>query len=209
MIGLVNYGVGNLRSVENAVRWVGGEVRLVDTAADLDGVNGVILPGVGAFAAAMTALNESGFSDAIRDWATVKRRPLLGVCLGMQLLAKESTEGGTVAGIGVIDARVERIRPDGGARVPHVGWNLVEKRRDSVLWNGNERATCYFVHSYALVFDDPETAERCVIGTTDHGGEIVAMAADDNVMGAQFHPEKSQRDGLDMLANFVRVADAW
>lgn len=209
MIGVINYDAGNIRSVENAVRWVGGETLLVDRPGQLDEVRGVILPGVGAFIPAMRELEKAGLADALRDWGLEKGRPLLGVCLGMQLLAARGTEGGEHPGLGLVPAEVVAIEPANGARVPHVGWNLVEKTSDAALWDGLARATCYFVHGYKIRFPRPDDADTWVIGTTDHGGPIAALVEHGNVMGAQFHPEKSQKDGLAILKAFVRTADAW
>ena len=209
VIGVINYDAGNIRSVENAVRWVGGEARLIDRPAQLDDVRGVILPGVGAFIPAMRQLENAGLADALRDWVSVRQRPLLGVCLGMQLLAARGTEGGEYSGLGLVPAEVVPIEPAKGIRVPHVGWNLVEKSKDATLWDGLDQATCYFVHGFRLRFAASEVARDWVIGTTDHGGPIAAMVERANVMGAQFHPEKSQKDGLAILKAFVRAAEAW
>lgn len=205
MIGLLNYGVGNLRSVLNALRWIGAPAQLIDSPAQLDGARGLILPGVGAFIPAMEKLREKGFIEPLRKWALTDRKPLLGVCLGMQLLAATGTEGAEHPGLGVIDATVTKLTTAPGVRVPHVGWNHVRKVRNARLWANLEQAECYFVHSYQLSFADRAAYERTVIGETDNGGPIVAMVAQDNVVGAQFHPEKSQRDGLAILKNFAEL----
>lgn len=209
MIGLINYGAGNIRSVQNAVRWIGGESVVIEAPAELKHVNGVILPGVGAFIPAIRALESAGLADALRRWALEDQRPLLGVCLGMQLMARRGTEGGTYEGLGLMPAEIVRLVPGAGARIPHVGWNQIEMRGGGVLWRGIQTATCYFVHSYQMSFPDAADQARCVTGMTDHAGPIVATVEDGNIMGAQFHPEKSQRDGLDMLRNFIEVAERW
>jgi glutamine amidotransferase len=209
MIGLVNYGVGNLRSVLNALRWIEAPAQLIDTPAQLEGIRGLILPGVGAFIPAMERLRDMGFIGPLRKWALDDRKPLLGVCLGMQLLAATGTEGAEYPGLGIIDARVARLTSAPGVRVPHVGWNRVRKLREARLWGNLEQAECYFVHSYQLSFADRAAYERTVIGETDNGGPIVAMVSQDNVLGAQFHPEKSQRDGLAILKNFAELSREW
>ena len=197
MLAVVNYGAGNIRSVVNALTWLETEVRVADRPAALADAAGVILPGVGAFIPAMERLDALGFADALRDWVTVRGRPLLGICLGMQLLAERGTEGGERAGLGLIAARVERLAGSASARV-----------RPATLWGTLEGAVCYFVHGYQLAFADSEARKRWLVGTADHGGEVIAMAEHELVMAAQFHPEKSQRDGLAMLANFVEFCAA-
>jgi len=208
MLAVVNYGAGNIRSVVNALTWLETEVRVADRPAALADAAGVILPGVGAFIPAMERLDALGFADALRDWVTVRGRPLLGICLGMQLLAERGTEGGEHAGLGLIAARVERLAGSASARVPHVGWNAVARVRPATLWGTLEGAVCYFVHGYQLAFADSEARKRWLVGTADHGGEVIAMVEHELVMAAQFHPEKSQRDGLAMLANFVEFCAA-
>lgn len=209
MIGLINYGVGNLRSVTNALRWIEAPMQLIERPEQIKEVDGLILPGVGAFKPAMQKLNEAEFTGPIQRWASEEGRPLLGVCLGMQLLAKKGLESGDCKGLGLIDGIVERLVPVEGVRVPHMGWNKVEKISDARLWDGLDSADCYFVHSYHMTINDPDEYDRTAIGTTDHGIPIVAMVECDNVMGTQFHPEKSQHDGLAILKNFVKFVRQW
>ena len=203
MLGIINYGAGNLRSLCNAVDWVGGRWTVIDAPAQMDTVSAVVLPGVGAFIPAMERLRAAGFVDALRDWALVRKRPLIGVCLGMQMLADRSTEGGECEGLGLIPGTVERFAPAPGLRIPHMGWNRVERTRPSLLWGEMETATCYFVHSYH--FQVAAGAAEAVVGRAEHGDSFVAMVEMDNVMGTQFHPEKSQKDGLAILSNFVKA----
>lgn len=197
-VGICDYGVGNLRSVERALAHGGAVAIVTDDGERLAGCDGLVLPGVGAFAVAAASLRSAGLDDAVRAFAA-SDRPVLGVCLGFQLLFSESDEGSGGAGLGLIPGRVRRLDASRG-KVPHIGWNVLAMRRDSGLLDGvADQTRAYFVHSYAAIPDDPQT----VIATTDHGGEIVAAAELDNVAGTQFHPEKSGVAGLRIYANFI------
>lgn len=197
-IGICDYGVGNLRSVERALGRGGGDAILSADAQELADCDGLVLPGVGAFAVAAQALRSRGLDDAIRAVAG-SGRPILGVCLGFQLLFNDSDEGVGEAGLGLIPGRVRRLRPAHG-KVPHMGWNRLTVTRPSSLLAGvNDGAYAYFVHSYAATPDD----EACVVAMTDHGGEIVAAVEAGNIAGTQFHPEKSGTTGLHVYASFV------
>ena len=200
MIGVVDYGMGNLRSVLNALEAVDAPARLVSTPAQAREAERLILPGVGAFGAAMERLDEQGFSEALPNLVAAGR-PLLGICLGMQLLAERSTEHGEHSGLGLVAGDVARIETDPSLRVPHVGWNDVNVVRDTRLLAGLPDApTFYFVHSYVFETSDPSA----VTATCDYGRPLTACVEGDGVFGAQFHPEKSQRDGLALLRNFAR-----
>lgn len=197
-IGVCDYGVGNLRSVERALAHGGGTAVITAGARELAGCDGLVLPGVGAFAVAAQALRRRGLDDAIAELAA-SGRPILGVCLGFQLLFSDSDEGDGDAGLGLIPGRVRRLRPAVG-KVPHMGWNRLRITRPSSLLGGvDDGDHVYFVHSYAATPDDA----RCVVAVTDHGGEIVAAVEDGNITGTQFHPEKSGAAGLRVYANFV------
>jgi glutamine amidotransferase len=191
--------MGNLRSVLNAFERVGAEARLVSEPAEVVAAERVVVPGVGAFRDAIATLRERGLAQALRDVASAGR-PLLGVCLGMQLLATRSSEFGDHAGLDLIPGTVERLRPE-GLRVPHVGWNDLEVRRrdDPLLRDLGPEPTFYFLHSYEFRPNDP----GAVTGVTDYGGPITATVAAGNVFGAQFHPEKSSDDGLTLLRGFL------
>jgi glutamine amidotransferase len=155
----------------------------------------------------MAQLTASGFAPALREWATAGR-PLLGICLGMQLLAQVSEEHGEHAGLGIVDARIVRLKAGPGVRIPHVGWSTVERVRRAKLWGELESATCYHVHSYAFSFEHDEAGACWTIGVAEHGVPFASMIERDNVMGVQFHPEKSQADGLAVLRNFLAYAAA-
>ena len=203
MISVIDYGVCNLGSMLNMLRKVGAEAQLVSTAAELERAEKLVLPGVGAFDNGMGALRERRLAEALRKRVLQDKVPLLGVCLGMQLLGRRSEEGG-MEGLGLVDADVRRIRlaPDSKKKVPHMGWNLLAPRRDSLLLRElAARSRFYFCHSYHLVCADPGD----VLATADYGGEFVAVLQHDNVYGVQFHPEKSHRFGMALLHNFAEL----
>ncbi len=201
MIAIVDYGMGNLRSVLNAFERVApGAARLTAEPADVLAAERVVVPGVGAFRDAIAALRARGLAQAVRDFAA-SGRPLLGVCLGMQLLATRSSEFGEYDGLDLIPGSVELLRTDPELRVPHVGWNDLEVRRadDPILGGLGPEPTFYFVHSYEYVPDDP----AAVTAVTDYGRPVTACVGAGNVLGVQFHPEKSGTDGLALLTAFA------
>ncbi len=197
-VGICDYGVGNLRSVERAILAGGARSVVSGEPAELSGCDGIVLPGVGAFGVAAAALAERGLDTLVREVAA-SGRPVLGVCLGFQLLFADSDEGGGGAGLSLLPGTVRRLQTHRG-KVPHMGWNPVHLVRPSALLDGVAEAEhMYFVHSYAATPDDPAD----VAATADYGGEIVAAAERGNVAGTQFHPEKSGAAGLRVYANFV------
>jgi len=196
---LVDYGAGNLRSVENALRAAGaGEVAVSADPAAVAGADRIVLPGVGAFAACMNGLTAiPGMVDALREAAIARARPFLGICVGMQLMADIGAEYGDHPGLGWIPGRVERIAPaDPAVKVPHMGWNDVVPGAQHPLIAAGE---AYFLHSYAFLPAEPRT----LLATTDHGGRRTAAIGRDNLIGVQFHPEKSQRYGQAFLSRFL------
>jgi glutamine amidotransferase len=198
-LALIDYGAGNLRSVENALRAAGAANVLV-TADPQDVLNAerIVLPGVGAFAACMGALSAiPGMVDALNERVIKRGAPFLGVCVGMQLMADAGEEFGAHPGLGWIPGIVAKLEPtDPQARVPHMGWNDVVPVQPHPLIVPGE---AYFLHSFGFRAADPAT----VAATTDHGGTVTAAVARDNLVGAQFHPEKSQAYGLAFLARFL------
>lgn len=200
-VTIIDYGTGNLRSVEKAFAAAGcaaivsGEGRVLREAETL------VLPGVGAFGACMSALRAHGFDAIIRD-RVAAGVPLLGVCVGMQMLFEESEEFGRSVGLGLLRGRVRRF--DTGLRVPHVGWNQVKAKRSHALFaDVEDEAFFYFVHSYYCEPGDPEDA----IGETNYGVAYASVVARGRVCGVQFHPEKSQAAGLRLLRNFMLMAN--
>jgi imidazole glycerol-phosphate synthase subunit HisH len=200
MIGIVDYGMGNLESVRKALAAVGYASQWVRTPSDLAPCEHIVFPGVGAFGRAMDNLRQSDLIEPIKA-AIADGRPFLGICLGHQLLFDESDEHGIHQGLGIVPGRVQRL-PD-SVRVPHIGWNTVAQPRASRLFDGiPEETYFYFVQSYYVA---PETTS-VVAGTTEYGLPFTAAIEIDNVFGVQFHPEKSQRAGLELLANFGRLS---
>jgi glutamine amidotransferase len=198
VIGIVDVGIGNQGSIREAVYALGHDPVAVRGAADLDGLSHLILPGVGAFRHAVECLQAAGLVEPVRQLAAAGT-PLLGICIGMQLLCETGEEDGLTPGLALIPGRVTRLPETPGCRVPHVGWNEVSFPRTHPLFGGvREGIDFYFVHSYEYQPADP----GAVIGLTEHGKPVVAAIARGNVAGVQFHPEKSQRNGLRVLENF-------
>ena len=200
MIGVIDYGIGNVGSIVNMLKRVGATSAALTRPEGLGEVDKVILPGVGAFDAGMERLAVSGFLGPLHDWAEGQRKPLLGICLGAQMLARRSEEG-QMAGLGLLDAECRKFRPAAHElKVPHIGWNHVDPKKPSVIFEGfAEAPRFYFVHSYYLVCADPGD----VLTTTDYGHAFVSSVQRRNVVGVQFHPEKSHRFGMQLLRNFV------
>jgi glutamine amidotransferase len=193
VIAIVDYGVGNIRSVERALARVGAEPKLTADPDDLAKADGVVLPGVGAFSAALDKLSERGLGRRIVELAK-NGKPLLGVCLGYQLLFDESEEHGHHKGLGLLPGKVVKV--ESSARLPVIGWCRLQQSVDSMLWSGiKDRSYFYFVHSYT------PSASDSAIAWTEHSP--AAAGARCNVMGTQFHPEKSGPDGLRVYKNFV------
>ena len=206
MIAVVDYGVGNLRSVQKALEQVGAGATVTSRAADLDAARGIVLPGVGAFGDGMASLHARGLAAPVVEQVQ-RGKPLLGICLGMQMLFEESDEMGRHAGLGLLPGRVVRF-VDEALKVPHVGWNRLRIQKQAgphpLLAGIAPGAYAYFVHSYYPV---PAEAGD-VLATTEYGVEFASVVGRGQVWGAQFHPEKSQEVGLRILANFARLCGA-
>ncbi len=202
MIGIVDYGMGNLRSVAKALEHVGATVEVSSDAARLAAADSLVLPGVGAFGRCMENLSAAGLSNLVIDFAG-SGRPFLGICVGMQILFEESEEFGPVAGLGILPGRVRRIRSEDPAlTIPHMGWNRLRLRnRPPHLRGVIDDAFVYFVHSYAVDCDIDGLAAT----TTEYGVEFASSVWRDNVFATQFHPEKSQAVGLRILENFAAL----
>jgi imidazole glycerol-phosphate synthase subunit HisH len=197
-VGIIDYGVGNLRSVEKAFAAMGCEAVVSGDESVLRRAEKLVLPGVGAFGACMKALAERGFDRLVRERVGAGT-PLLGVCVGMQLLFEESDEFGATRGLGLLRGRVRRFSDE--LVVPHVGWNRVKGRQSHALLEDLPHgAHFYFVHSY---YCEP-VDNQVVIGETEYGIRYASVVADDNICGVQFHPEKSQDAGRRLLKNFAR-----
>ena len=199
MIGIVDYGAGNLHSVQNALNYLGAAARVCTAAEEIESCDRLVLPGVGAFAAAMKELAARGLTEPVRRFAR-SGRPFLGVCLGMQMLFDESLEFGRTAGLGLIPGRVIPI-DQGGLPVPHMGWNALNVRFGTALLRPEEnRRYVYFVHSFRA-----DCAPDFIAADVDYGERIPALVSSGNIFGAQFHPEKSGAAGLALLERFCRI----
>ncbi|MBN1312406.1 MAG: imidazole glycerol phosphate synthase subunit HisH [Anaerolineae bacterium] len=201
MIAIIDYGAGNLRSVTNTLKYLGAEVTIAGKPEQLQGADRIVLPGVGAFGAGITALREAGFEEPIKQ-AVAGGAPLLGICLGMQYLFDESEEMGIHKGLGLLPGRVVRFPPD-VPKVPHIGWNQLHIQSKSPLLEGvADGSYAYFVHSF--VAEPAEPAD--ILAQTDYGVMFTSIAGRGNVFGIQCHPEKSQAVGQQILRNFMEMA---
>ena len=202
-IAVVDYGAGNLVSIEQGLTASGAEVVIARDPEALAGVDAIVVPGVGAAAPAMDRLRDAGFVDPIVGWIAADK-PFLGVCLGLQLLFEGSDEDGAET-FGVLPGRTRRL--EDAPTLPHIGWNQVDRRRDHPLFDGiADGADFYFVHSYAG--GPAETADDVILAETEHGTRFVSAVARGNLLGVQFHPERSGDDGLRLVANFVSLVRA-
>jgi imidazole glycerol-phosphate synthase subunit HisH len=195
-LAVLDYGVGNLHSAAKALDRAGADVRVVARVEEAAGAAGLVVPGVGAYGACLTGLASAGGAAAVANWLE-GGRPLLGICVGMQLLFEASEEGPVADGVGVVPGKIRRLT--GGVKIPHIGWDEVTVRPGSRLLAGIGGGTrFYFVHSYA-----PEPDGEAVAAVCDYGGRFAAAVEHGNLFGTQFHPEKSGAAGLALLANFV------
>ena len=200
-VAVLDYGVGNLHSATKALDRAGAEVRVVATVDEAAGAAGLVVPGVGAYGACLSGLASAGGAAAVAGWLE-GGRPLLGICVGMQLLFEASEEGPVSDGVGVVPGKIRRLT--GPVKIPHIGWDEVTVRPGSRLFAGlGDGTRFYFVHSYA-----PEPDGEAVAAVCDYGGRFAAAVEHGNLFGTQFHPEKSGAAGLRLLANFVNEVRA-
>lgn len=199
MITIIDYGAGNLFSVQNALNFLGVENNISSKVEDIISADKLILPGVGAFPDAMRMLDEAGLTEVIKEQA--KKKALMGICLGMQMLFDKSYEFGETEGLGLIPGTVELMQPANDLVIPHIGWNSLEKNEPcKLLESVNDGDYVYFVHSYAAVTDSKNVAAYC-----DYGMKVPALVMSGNVYGCQFHPEKSGKTGLGILKTFASL----
>jgi imidazole glycerol-phosphate synthase subunit HisH len=202
-VAVLDYGVGNLHSAAKALDRAGAAVRVVPTVAEAAGADGLVVPGVGAYGACLSGLGSAGGPAAVAGWLE-SGRPLLGICVGMQLLFEASEEGPVSDGVGVVGGKIRRLPAGAGVKIPHIGWDEVSVRPGSRLLAGlGDGTRFYFVHSYA-----PEPDGDAVAAVCDYGGRFAAAVDHGNLFGTQFHPEKSGEAGLTLLANFVNEVRA-
>ena len=200
-IVIVDYGMGNLRSVVNAFEYVGAKTKLSSNPTDIGRAKAIVVPGQGAFRDCMACLKQNHLAQALTEAVIKQKKAYLGICLGMQILGEKSFEGGEFTGLGWIKGIVKKIEPKTGLKVPHLGWNEIRLKRQVNLLTGIGDKTCfYFAHSFVLFPRDVQT----VIATTDYGGEFPVAIEQDNITAVQFHPEKSQQAGLRLIGNFVK-----
>jgi glutamine amidotransferase len=202
MIAIIDYGMSNLRSVRHGLEYLGADARIVDSPDAIQNASALVLPGDGAFGPAMQNLRSFGWLEPMHR-AISDGIPFLGICLGMQLLFDSSEEMGAHEGLGILRGRVKRFPTDAG-KIPQIGWNQLMARPNSKFLQGiNDNAYAYFVHSYYCEADDPAV----VAASTEYGTRYASVVEKDNVWGAQFHPEKSSNDGLQMLRNFLNLVE--
>jgi len=201
MIAILDYGLGNLGSISNMLKVIGEKSKITNDVEIIRNADGIILPGVGAFDAGMTKLNESGLAEVIKDEAN-KGKHILGICLGMQLMGNRSEEG-TLSGLSLIPFECRKFNfEDKSLKIPHMGWDIVDfKKQHPLLDDLSGQQRYYFVHSYYAVCENQDN----VLMTCDYGIEFACSVVKDNVIGVQFHPEKSHDFGLALLSNFVRL----
>ena len=202
-VTVVDYGMGNLKSLHRALNEVGGDVIISNDVRDIVSAQRVIIPGVGSYADGAKNLKAWGLVDVIRKASLENERPVLGICLGMQLLSSKGYEGGTTEGIGIIPGEVRRLEPTSSEeRIPHMGWNDVNLMGNNELFSGiPNHSDFYFVHSYCLT---PANSSH-IVGTTEYCGRIVTVVRNGNTWGVQFHPEKSGPLGYRLLRNFLNL----
>lgn len=205
MIGIIDYGMGNLGSVTNAFRYLDLDAKIIVQKQEMDSCSALILPGVGAFGDCMAHLVEHDFVDAIRAWANAGK-PLMGICLGLQAMFEQSEEAPGVAGLGLFEGTVKRFDLPATLKVPQIGWNrMTEVRSECPMFEGiDDESFFYLVHSYYVC----PNSDEMVAGRTEYGIEYCSAAWKDNVFATQFHPEKSQAVGLRMLTNFWTWAES-
>jgi glutamine amidotransferase len=200
-IAIVDYGMGNVRSLTNAFEFIGEDAVITCDPEEMAEADRLVLPGVGAFGDAMAAIRARGLQQPLNRLALEERKPILGVCLGKQLFARSSLEHGEHEGLGWLDADVVPLRAEPPAKVPHVGWNELTFDAGDWLFRNipTHQTDFYFVHSFHMICHDPADC----VATTDHGGQVTAVVRRGNLVAAQFHPEKSQDNGLQLLQNWM------
>jgi glutamine amidotransferase len=202
MITIVDYGMGNLESIKNMIRKIGGKAEITSNQNDIMESTAIILPGVGHFGRAMDLIREKGLDVLLAEKVLVQKIPVLGICLGMQLLLEKSEEGNSI-GLGWIEGEVKKfVFAEDSMKVPHMGWTEVTPKQDNILWKGLENeARFYFVHSYYASLKKEEN----ILGTAKYGFEFTCSVIKDNIYGTQFHPEKSHKYGMTLLRNFLQI----
>jgi imidazole glycerol-phosphate synthase subunit HisH len=200
-VAIIDYGMGNIKSVFNAVKTIESSCKVISNPELISKATHIILPGVGSFPDGINNLRENGWIDALKEEVQINKKPFLGICIGMQLLADKGYEKGITDGLGFVHGKVIRIQNEANSyRLPHIGWNDISILKKSLLFNGiNSHSDFYFIHSYHLV---PENNE-IISSICNYGIDFAASIEFDNIFATQFHPEKSQRMGLKLIKNFL------
>lgn len=203
MIAIIDYGAGNIQSVKKALNYIGCDTFITNDKTKISNADGVILPGVGSFGDTMDSINSYGLKDSIIEY-TKSGKPFLGICLGLQLLFPKSDESPDKNGLGIFDGNVKKIPSDTGLKIPHIGWNSLDIKKQDGLFKGiDKNPYVYFVHSYFLDAKD----KNIVSAQTEYGVKIDAAIENNNVFAVQFHPEKSGETGLKILKNFADIVN--
>jgi len=201
---IIDYDVGNLRNVQKLIESLGQTTKVTNSIDEINNASSYLLPGVGAFSDAMKKLTDLGLVDVIKHNVLVEKKPILGICLGMQILGTDSEEGGLSNGLDLLGFSVKKIEISENYRLPHIGWNDIKIEKNSILLNGlPDSPDFYFVHSYHAQCNDPSI----IAATCDYSQKIVAAVEKDNIFGAQFHPEKSQAYGAHIIKNFINFCE--
>ncbi|MCS7215550.1 MAG: imidazole glycerol phosphate synthase subunit HisH [Thermodesulfovibrio sp.] len=201
MIAIVDYGMGNIKSVSKAIQAVGGQVNITQNPEEIRKSKAIVLPGVGAFRDCMENLKNIGILEIVKE-EIIRGKPYLGICLGMQILFTQSEEFGLCNGLNIINGRVVRFNLSSEYKIPHMGWNTVKfRKKNKILSEIPDNAYFYFVHSYHVV---PEE-DKFIAGVTEYGIKFTSMMIYENIFATQFHPEKSQKMGLKLLSNFIKL----
>lgn len=201
MIALIDYGMGNIKSVSKALETTGTDVKITQSPEDIRNAKAIVLPGVGAFRDCMKNLSKLELISVLKE-QILKGKPYLGICLGMQILFTESEEFGLCKGLDIFKGKVVRFQLSQGYKIPHMGWNTVKFHKKSrLLEEIKDNSYFYFVHSYYVSPED----SKVVAGVTDYGVEFTSMIIHENIFATQFHPEKSQKTGLTLLRNFIKI----
>lgn len=200
-IAIIDYGIGNITSIQNSLNKIDVVNKVIQDPEELNNFTHIILPGVGSFKAAMTAIINKSWDCKIKENVILKKKPILGICLGMQLLFEKGYENGETDGLGLVKGEVVKINEE-NIKIPHLGWNnLEDSNQNSLLTNLNNFPDFYFAHSYHVLPID----EKIIISYVIYGKKIVAVVAENNIYGTQFHPEKSQDNGMKLLLNFSNL----
>lgn len=203
MIGIINYGLGNINSIQNIIKHVGGQCRIISSISEIEDIEKIILPGVGSFDHGMKGLIEGNWIEPLNDLVLQKRIPVLGICLGMQLMCNSSEEG-ELPGLGWIDAEVRSLKFSEilNLKIPHMGWNSIEViKQNPLLKKEADEQRFYFVHSYHVVCNNTNN----VLAITNYGQPISAAISHNNIFGVQFHPEKSHKYGFELFKKYISL----